>query len=183
MREHRGPSQPSRRCSHRRRSRRGTARARAIHQLLAWCAVRVCLRLDRVTGSGSDALGRASDRLDRGHGGGRIAGGAPFSAVTSLAGSHHTRVTQGAIVLVGLVAIALAAGLLMLGLCRRERSGRISTGTLTLPDARAGSRWRWWSPASACSWPSEPRRQAATPGRRALTASRAFRAAATTTGR
>ena len=58
---------------------------------------------------------------------------APFSGVTSLLGSHSTRVTQGTVTLVLLVAITVAAAVGQRSLSRREAAGGLRTGTLALP--------------------------------------------------
>jgi hypothetical protein len=58
---------------------------------------------------------------------------APFSGVTGLHGSRHHRAVGGAVVLVALIVICAAAALAQLMLIRRERSGRVGTGTLPLP--------------------------------------------------
>ncbi len=64
--------------------------------------------------------------------------GAPFSGVTSLSGSHHTRVVQGTIVLALLIVITLAAAMAVRLVLARERDGGLSQTPLGLP-RHAGS--------------------------------------------
>jgi hypothetical protein len=64
--------------------------------------------------------------------------GAPFSGVTSLSGGHHTRVVEGAVTLVILIALVAAAAWVELQVCRRERSGALSSERVGLP-RHAGS--------------------------------------------
>jgi O-Antigen ligase len=59
--------------------------------------------------------------------------GAPFTGVTSLSGAHHTRVLQGTVVLLILIALIAAAALIEREACRRERSGRLSSAGIGLP--------------------------------------------------
>jgi O-antigen ligase len=60
-------------------------------------------------------------------------GEAPFSGVTSLSGSHHSRVLEGTVVLVILIVLVTAAALVERELCRRERAGRLSSAGIGLP--------------------------------------------------
>ena len=64
--------------------------------------------------------------------------GAPFAGVTSLAGSHHSRVIEGTVVLVLLLVLAALAAGTQLVLCRRERSGDLSNSAVTLPRHAGG---------------------------------------------
>lgn len=59
---------------------------------------------------------------------------APFAGVTSLHGSRHHRIVEGAVVLAALIAICTGAALVRRLLDRRERSGRLRTAALPLPD-------------------------------------------------
>jgi O-Antigen ligase len=59
--------------------------------------------------------------------------GAPFAGVTSLAGSHHTRVLEGTVVLLIQIVLVVAAALVELELCRRERAGTLATVGVGLP--------------------------------------------------
>jgi O-Antigen ligase len=59
--------------------------------------------------------------------------GAPFAGVTSVSGSHHTRVLEGTVVLlIGIVLVAAAAWI-EFEVCRRERSARLSSAGIGLP--------------------------------------------------
>jgi O-antigen ligase len=58
---------------------------------------------------------------------------APFGGVSSLQGSHHTRVVQGTVALVLLVAVTLAAVLVQRWILRGESAGRLGTGAVALP--------------------------------------------------
>lgn len=58
---------------------------------------------------------------------------APFGAVTSLSGSHATRVGEGAATLALLVIVIAAAAMLGRALVVREREGRLREGPLGLP--------------------------------------------------
>jgi O-antigen ligase len=66
-------------------------------------------------------------------GAGAAACAAPFSSVTSLAGSQHRQELDGAIVLVALIVVIAAAAVGGRLLCDRERSGRIAMGPVRLP--------------------------------------------------
>lgn len=59
--------------------------------------------------------------------------GAPFGAVTSLSGSHHTRVLEGTASLVLLAIVIVAAALAQRALCRREAAGELAAGSVRLP--------------------------------------------------
>lgn len=59
--------------------------------------------------------------------------GAPFPGVSSLSGSHHTRVLEGTVVLVIVIVLMIAAVLAQREVCRRERGGRLSSAGLGLP--------------------------------------------------
>ncbi|MGO9882383.1 MAG: O-antigen ligase family protein [Solirubrobacteraceae bacterium] len=59
--------------------------------------------------------------------------GAPFAGVASLSGSHHTRVLEGTVVLVIGIVLVAAAGWVEVEVCRRERSGRLSSAGIGLP--------------------------------------------------
>jgi hypothetical protein len=63
---------------------------------------------------------------------------APFSGVTSLAGSPHHRELEGAVVLVVLVVLAVLAAGLTLWLARREHNGRLDPGAVALPRHAGG---------------------------------------------
>ncbi len=58
---------------------------------------------------------------------------APFHGVTSLAGSHHTRVIEGTVTLVLLLAVVLVAVFVERRLIAGERAGTVRSGTLPLP--------------------------------------------------
>lgn len=58
---------------------------------------------------------------------------APFTGVTSLHGSLHTRDVQGTVTLVALIVIATAAVLIQRRFCQREHDGRLGTGRVGLP--------------------------------------------------
>ena len=58
---------------------------------------------------------------------------APFDGITQLTGHHSDRVTQGIVGLVLLILLAGAAAAVQLWLDRRERDGRLPTGTVRMP--------------------------------------------------